>query len=542
KNRIDLTLQPLGDVYFQSEVQYDPVRHGNKSSIYVFSAIGIFIFIIACINFMNLATAKSVQRAKEVGVRKTLGSSKRLLALQFFGESIFVAIISVILAFTLTEISLPFFNEWFSLELVAVRDPLIIIPLAFGLVLVTGFISGVYPAVILSRFKPAEVLKGKVQSNKEGLTIRKGLVILQFGISVFLIVITLVVGKQLRFINEADLGFDKDEIVLLELNYSTINQNIETFKNRLLTNSSIKNVTLASGEPGGFHDTMASEVEGLEDRPRFRTLFTDENYIPTYDLEMVAGRNFSEEFSTDLEGALILNERAVRDLGMTNEDIIGKRIHTEFVDTTYKLVIGVVKDYHFGTLKTEVEPLMIHMTDQASLMSIKLQAGGDAKAALAFIESEWEKFVPFKPDFRFLDDKLDYLYQNERLQGRLFQLFSGVSIFIACLGIFGLASFTATQRRKEIGIRKALGASVKSISNLLARDYIKLVLIANIVALPVGWYLASKWLSEFTYRTSIDLSIFIIALVAALLIAILSVIFQSLRAALANPVDVLKEE
>jgi len=542
QNRIDLTLQPLEDIYFQQDVRYDDAMHGNKSFVYIFSAVGLFIFLIACINFMNLSTAKSLQRAKEVGVRKTLGSSKLQLTVQFFIESFLIATISVVLAFTLAEVTLPMLNEWFQIDLQPEHDLRILIPLVIGTILFTGLVSGLYPAVVLASFKPTRVLKGAAKSGKGGLTIRKALVVLQFSISVFLIIFTLVVQKQLNHINEKDLGFDKDQILLLELNYNTINENIEPFKNSLLANSAIKNVTLSSGSPGGFHDTGAVKIEGMEEQPRFRTLYIDQNYIPTYDLKIIAGRNFSVDHPSDKDGSVIINESAVRSLGWTNEEAISKRMYMSFSDSVYRNVIGVVKDYNFSSLKSKVRPLIIQMTNNASLMSIKLDSKAKANQTLGFIEDEWSKYVPFKPNYHFLNDQLDNLYQNENLQSSLFQLFSGISIFIACLGIFGLASFTAVQRRKEIGIRKVLGASVRGISNLLAKDYLKLVFLANLIAWPSGIYFANKWLDEFAYRTNVSLSILIVSLFLALAIALLSVFFQSVRAALANPADTLKEE
>ncbi|MEQ8924520.1 MAG: ABC transporter permease [Fulvivirga sp.] len=542
QNRIDITLQPLKDIYFQPEVRYDRVLHGNIQTVYIFSAIGLFIFIIACINFMNLATAKSIQRAKEVGVRKTLGSSKRQLILQFFMESMGIAFIAVLLAFMITEITLPIFNSVFSLELEPERNIVLLMALAGSTIVLTGLISGVYPAMVLSSFKPAAVLKGKFLSSNGGLSIRKILVILQFSISVFLIIFTIVIGRQLYHINNVDLGFKKDEIVLIELNYNEINQKIDAFKNGLLANTAIKDVTISSGYPGGFHDTYEVKVEGLEEQPRIRTLFTDEHYISTYDLEIVAGRNFSEDFPSDKSEAIMINETAAHELGWTPEEAISKKMYMTFGDSTYRNVIGVVNDYYFGSLKSNIEPLAIQMADWPSLMSIRVAAGSDVKTVANLIQTEWTKYVPFEANYKFLDDMLNQLYEDEQLQGKLFQFFAFISIFIASLGIFGLASYSATQRRKEIGIRKVLGATVRGISSLLAKDYVKLVAISNLVAWPVAYYAANLWLGDFVNRTSLGLDIFVVAMIIALCIALLSVFFQSFSAANANPASILKEE
>ena len=540
-HRIGLTLQPLTDVYFENEIRYDDVLHGDMQVIYIFIAVAIFIFIIACVNFMNLSTAKSLKRAKEVGVRKTLGSSKSSLIFQFFMEAFIISGAAVTLAFTLYEICLPWFNYWYFLELEPLRDVKLIIPMAFGLALFTGSVAGLYPALVLSSFKPVRILKGK-SGLPGGGALRKVLVVLQFTISIILIVFTLVLRNQISYINEVDLGFEKDRIVLLELNYNTINQNIQLFMERLQASPLVEEVSLSSGVPGGFHGTMSFKVEGRQDQPKMRTLFTDENYIPIYELELFAGRNFSRDFKTDMEQSIILNEKAANELGWTSEQAIDQRLLMSMIDSTYRRVIGVVKDYNFSSLKTEVEPLAIAMTDQESLLSIKLNAGGSVNESITRIEDEWAKFVSFKPHYYFLEQSLQNLYQTERLQGRIFHLFAAISIFVACLGIFGLASFTAAQRSKEISIRKVLGASVERISALLTTDYLRMVLLSSAISIPISWYLGNKWLEGFAYKISISPVTFLIGLVTAFLVATFSVLFQSLRVATANPVQSLKEE
>lgn len=541
-SRIDLTIEPLEEIYFQSDIRYDEMRHGDLQVIYIFIAVAIFIFTIACINFMNLATARSVQRAKEVGVRKALGSSKKSLVVQFFMESFFISGIAVVLAFTVTEILLPTFNQFYSLDLQPLRNVFAVVLAAISLIVFTGFISGLYPALVLSSFKTVNVIKGKLGKMNGGSALRKGLVVLQFGISIVLIVFTLIVRNQLNYMSETDLGFNEEKIVLLELNYNKINKNIDTFMDRLRQSPRVSRVSLSSGVPGGFYGRLGYTFEGFEEQIKMRGMFTDEDFIPTYEVEVVAGRNFSKELKSDMTDALILNEKAVKELGWTNEEAINKRVRIYDDSTNSRRVIGVVKNYHYSSLKLAIEPLAIGMTTDESLLSIKLNSGGDLEATLTFIEDEWSKFVPFKPDINFLDQRLEHQYSTEQLQVRIFQLFAAVSIFVACLGIFGLASFTASQRRKEIGVRKVLGASVQRISGLLATDYIKMVLIASVLAIPLSWYLGAQWLAEFAYKIDISPLTFVIGLVAALLVAGLSVTFQSLKAAMANPVDVLKEE
>jgi putative ABC transport system permease protein len=541
-SRIEITLQPFDEIFFDNEVTYDQVLHGNMETVYLFMVIGIFIFIIACINYTNLATTKSEQRAKEVGVRKTLGSSKKQLTFQFFMESLLIVSIAVMLSFMIIEILLPIFNEVFALELYPERSIVVLTAMAVSITIITGLLSGLYPSIVLSSLRPIEVLKGHRSLKHGKISLRKILVIVQFSISMFMIIFTLIVYKQMSHINNSDLGFDKDQIVLLELNYNTINQQIESFSNILSAYDGINSLSLSSSYPGGYHDTNAVKVEGVEEQPKFRTLFTDESFVSTYGLEIASGRNFSKEYSTDVDNALLLNERAVKELGWTNEEAVGKRMYLTFIDSTYREVVGVVKDYHFSSLKTDVEPLIIDMSDRTSLMSIKIKSGSDVRETLSFIESEWSKSVPFKPEFTFLNESIDNLYQAERLQSRLFIFFASVSIFIASMGIFGLASYTVVQRKKEIGIRKVLGATILGISKLLTGDYVKLILIANLIAWPLSYYAANLWLIDFASRTTIGVEVFVVALFAGLFIALGSVVFQSMRAATANPVDSLKDE
>ncbi|ELR72877.1 putative FtsX-related transmembrane transport protein [Fulvivirga imtechensis AK7] len=539
-NRIDITLQPLSETYFEQDVRYDEVLHGSKSSVIVFSVVGIFIFLIACINFMNLATAKSVLRAREVGVRKTLGSSKKGLMIQFLGEAFLISGVSVVLAFMSIEVVLPVFNHTFGLELSLTHELPVLLPMLGFIIVVTGLLSGIYPAFILSAYKPVEVLKGKVKSGKSGVGFRKVLVILQFTTSAFLIIMTLMVGRQMNFIQEKDLGFDKQQVLTFPLNHTEIRNNREAFKNKMLEHPAILSVGAGTGIPGGFHDTMTADIEGLDENPRFRTLFADADYFRSFGLQIVAGRGFRKDHAADHNQVVVLNERAVRETGLTNDEIIGRRLSISF-DSIPKTVVGVVKDYNFSSLKAGIEPLMITNRTNGRMMAIKIQ--GDVKDAVEYIENAWSAHSAGYPiAYEFLDENFNRLYQTEQLQGRLFTIFSGIVIFISCLGIFGLATFTANQRLKEIGIRKALGASIKSITSLLVKDYLVLVLIANLVAWPLGWYFSRQWLDQFAYKVSIGVEVFALTLLVAMAIALASVVMQSVKAAMANPVDVLKEE
>lgn len=539
-NRIELTLQPLSEVYFEQDVRYDQVLHGSKSSVITFSAVGVFIFLIACINFMNLATAKSALRAREVGVRKTLGSSRSKLIIQFLGESFLISGASVVIAFMALELFLPFFNQAFGLELSLAHKLPVLIPGLGLIIVITGLLSGIYPAFVLSGYKPVEVLKGKLRGGGKGINFRKVLVVLQFSTSVFLIILTLLVGKQMKFIEEKDLGFDREQVLTFPLNHAEIREKSESLKNKLQEHPAVVAIGSGTGIPGGFHDTMTATIEGIETQPRFRTLFADAGYFESFGLEIVAGRSFIKDHAADHDQTVVLNERAVREIGLTNEEVLGREISISF-DSVPKTVIGVVKDYNFSSLKAKIEPLMISNVDNGRMVAVKLE--GDIKDAIAHIESVWNDHSSAYPlEYTFQNENFNRLYRTEQLQGKLFATFSGIVIFISCLGIFGLATFTANQRLKEIGIRKALGATIKSITGLLVKDYLLLILIANVVAWPVAWYFSEKWLDQFAYKAPLGIEIFVLTLLVALVIALASVVFQSVKAALANPVDVLKEE
>ncbi|MEO1050062.1 MAG: ABC transporter permease [Bacteroidota bacterium] len=540
--RVDITLQPLANVYFEHNVRYDRILHGNRSSVVIFTIIGLFIIVVACVNFMNLATAKSVLRAREVGVRKTMGSTRASLIGQFLGESMIISLLSVVLGAMVVELALPLFNQRFGLELVFHPwAPEMLLTMSLFVALL-GICSGSYPAFLLSNYKPVKVLKGQMKSGPSSKNLRKALVILQFTISVFLIICTFFVGDQLGLLRNKDLGFSAEQVVLVDVNNAPLYQNRETFKIQLLQSPYVKSVSKATGEPGGMHDTMSFDIEGQEEAIRMRTLFCDYDYAPTMDIDFVAGRNFSEEYGTDLSGAAIINERAARALGLTPDEVIGRSLVNVMMDTVPKTIVGVVKDYNFASLHNEILPLVITMTQGARVFAIKVD-GQQFKGAISDIESAWKAIAPQYPfDYRMLDESFYDLYQNERIQGQLFSLFSKVSIFIACLGIIGLASFSAAQRIKEIGIRKALGASVANISYLLSGDFLKLIIIANVIAWPLAWWAMNTWLTDFAYRIKLGAEVFVISCIISLVIALAAISYQTVSAALTNPVDSLKED
>ena len=485
KTRIDLVLQPIDEIYFQGNLKYDRVTTGNLTTVRILSAIGIFIMIIACINFINLATAKSMSRAREVGIRKTLGSSGQRILLQFLAESYLISMIAIILGFMSVELSLPFLNDLFGTDIQLSWLETNIWGLAGLTTLLLGFTTGAYPALIMSNFSPVRALTSRGEKQRGKGSLRKILVIVQFAISIFMIIVTLIISHQLDFLKTKDLGFQKDNVLMIELNNANEMEKANTLKKRLLQNSLIAKVSCATGEPGGFHDTMPYEIEGLEDNLRLRTVFSDTDYLKALQLEIIAGRDFSEDYVTDESNAVILNERAVRDIGWTPEEAIGKHMMNSFLDTLERQVIGVVKDYHFVSLKNAIEPLVITAMppSSADLMIVRM-TGGSPGTAIKELEEQWAAFTPFPMDYHFMDSSLDQLYEEEQLQAKLFTVFSSISVLVACLGILGMASFVVTQRAKEMGIRKALGATASHIISLLTGGFLAPVLIANLLAVP----------------------------------------------------------
>ena len=543
QTRIDLVLQPVEEIYFQGTLKYDVVNTGSIVTVRILAAIGVFVLLIACINFINLSTAKSISRAREVGIRKTLGSSRKRIVLQFLAESYLVTIIAIVLGFMAVELSLPLLNDIFETDLNFSWLDGSIWRLAGATTILLGFATGVYPAFVMSGFSPVKALKGKGGKARGHGTFRKVLVVIQFAISIFMITATLVMSDQLGFLKNKNLGFTKENVLLLELNNTEVMNKANTLKNQLLESSLITEVSCATGEPGGFHDTMTYEIEGLEDNLRLRTVFCDTDYIKSLHLDVIAGRDFSENYSTDQSNALILNERAVRDIGWTPEEAIGKQILNSFRDTIPRQVVGVVKDYHFSSLKNSIEPLAITaVTPANTALMVVRTSGGDITEVVEELREKWDGFTSFPMDYRFLDTSLDRLYQEERLQAKLFTVFSSISVFVACLGILGMASFMVTQRTKEMGIRKVLGASAASITVLLTGGFLTPVVLANLLAVPTGWYFSHQWLNTFAYHIDLSVTVFLLAALIALGIAFLSVTFQSFKATRTNPVDILKDE
>ncbi|RVU02743.1 ABC transporter permease [Mucilaginibacter limnophilus] len=540
--KFDLHLRPLKEIYFEPSSEFDNVRHGDQSVVYIFLSIAILILVIACINFMNLSTIRAVERSKEVGMRKVMGALRNHLIWQFIGESVLLTLISCVLAIGLLLLAMPWYNQLLGYELTVSWNAAPIYLFLAGVILFVGFLAGSYPAFFLSAFSPIQALKGKLQLGKSGAFFRQALVVVQFCISVFLIVGTIVIYNQMSFVKSKDLGYDKEQSVVIPLNNNDIYNNMRAFKNDLMSKSGIQSVSYMSGEPGGFHDMHTYEAEGQRDVFKSRSEFADFEYVKTLGLKIVAGRDFSPQMATDTTDAVLINETAAKKLGFTPAEAVGKWIKNNMRDSTRRKIVGVVKDFNFISLKETMDALVISPSDDRRVAVIKLKPG-NVSSGLAAIKEAYARVAPAYPlEYTFLDQKFDTLYKNDLRQQTILSVFSGLAIFIACLGLFGLASFTAAKRTKEIGVRKVLGSSVQNILLLLSKDMLKPVAVATIIAMPFAYFSMQKWLQNFAYRTPLHWWVFVLAAVITFAIALFTISFQSLKAAIANPVKSLRSE
>lgn len=553
KNELAFRLQPLSEIHLNPNLENEIEPTGNSAYIYIFAAIAAFILLIACFNFMNLATARSAKRAKEVGLRKVVGANRWQLIKQFFGESLSHSVLAMLVALGLVELCLPGFNRLVGKQLTASYSeaPALLFGL-LGLTILVGLISGSYPALFLSNFRPIAVLKTNLSSSlasRAPLRLRSVLVTMQFIISITLICVTYLVHRQLDFVQTKRLGFNKEHLVILPIRDDEVRDNFAAIKNRLQTQTSVMGVTAISNYPwrSGFYD-FPIKAEGLSDdaKSSMPTLLVDHDFIRTFGMELLDGRDFSQDVTTDAREGFILNEAAVKRLGW--ETAIGKKFESQHIASGGSVkgrVIGVVKDFHFQSLRYAIEPLVMLISPASYYLdnfAIRID-GRDVRRALADLEQTWREVTPHRPfDYFFLDDDLDQLYRKEQKLGQIFQTFSVLAIFIACLGLIGLASFSSEQRKKEIGIRKTFGASVGQIVFLFSRDFTKLTLIANIIAWPIAYFAMQKWLQDFAYRTDLTWWVFLLSGGIALAIALLSVSVQAVKAAIANPVESLRYE
>lgn len=537
-----LFLEPLSDVYFSDR---GAPQTGSLTNIKIFSVIAAFILLIACINFMNLATARATERAKEVGVRKVVGAMRRQLIGQFLCESLLLSVLAFAIALLAGELLLPAFNQLAGKTVASsIFQHPYYLPL-FGVVaLAVGLLAGLYPALVLSGFKSVAILKGRFSSSQRGVWLRRVLVVTQFAISMILIVGTAVVYTQLDYMRNQALGFKKDQMLVIDFRFDgEVQQKIETFKQQLGNNPKVQSVSASSSVPGENNNGAFSEIEnpaGDMQASNVNLFYVDHDFLTQYQMPLAAGRAFSRDFATDT-AALIVNEALVRSYGYASpEDIIGKRFSQWGVEGD---IIGVVKDYHFRSLQQAIEPMTIRLEPtRVRFLSLNI-ASDDMPSTVAALGQQWQSLAPQRPfNYFFLDQAFDQQYRAEVRFGELFIYFAGLAIFIACLGLLGLISYTIVQRTQEIGIRKVLGASESSIVRLLSKDFLALVLVAFVVAVPVAWYALDQWLADFAYRVAMPWWIFALAGLLATVIAMLTVSFQSVRAATANPVDSLRSE
>jgi putative ABC transport system permease protein len=540
-----LDLQKITDIHLKSHTDYEAEENGDIKRVYVFSAIGLFILLIACINYMNLSTARSTLRAKEIGIRKVSGAQRNEIIFQFLSESVILAWIAMILASVVTIILMPFLNKISGqhLQLSILLSPVVILLLLLVPFFV-GIISGIYPALFMSSFKPVTVLKGFLKVGG-GLQLRKVLVIVQFAISIILIICTGIVFRQMKYMQTKSLGFDREQIITVPY-VNDFAMKYDAFRNDLLMNSSIKNTTRSSRIPTGrLLDEMGASIESgdslIPTKTDIKFVFADQDFIKTYGVKLVAGRDFSREFGMDTSSYLI-NVAAVKALGFKSpSDVVGK----DFGYGGRKgKIIGVFNDFHFESMHQKIIPLVLLMPNNfVNYGRISLKLSGNIPSAINTLETEWKRMLPDVPfQYTFLDENFAKLYSAEEKEKTLFTIFASLSIFIACLGLFGLSAFTIGQRIKEIGIRKVLGANVGSIVGLLSKDFLKLVLVAAVIAFPIAWLAMNNWLKDFAYRINIPWIIFILAGIIAGFIAFITIGLQAFKAATTNPVKNLRTE
>ncbi len=538
-------LQPLTDIYLHSDYDHEIGATGSMNNVYFFSVIAVFLVVIAAINFMNLATAKSANRAKEVGVRKVNGSSRRQLVIQFISEAFMITFLGLILALVMVELALPVFNQFTdkTLEIHYLENPLfVLILLVIGLLV--GLLAGSYPAFYLSAFNPVSVLKGRISSGSRNSKLRGTLVVFQFLIAIVLVISTIIVNRQMRFINHKDLGFNKEHVMVVN-RVSELGAQQEAFRQEILDHPNVLAASYSRNVPGRINTTTAFYPEGSSANESMVMDFsaTDPHFKKTYGLEMARGRFFSTDYATDSLGVLI-NETAMKQFGF--EEPIGKTITLmdsgEEGNIDFK-VVGVMKDFNFKSLHHKIQPLILYYINQDfSHLSIRL-GSGDPKGALDFIRGKWKRFVHSTPlDYSFLKNDWASKYRQEQKVGTLFTVFSLLAIFISCLGLFGLASFMAEQRTKEIGVRKVYGASVPRVLCLLFREILILVGLATLIGWPLSYYWMNNWLEHFAYRIDISPIAFLLASFLTLLISLATVGYRAYGAATSNPAESLKDE
>ena len=544
---IRASLTPLTDIHLHSNKIAEIGANGNAQFVYIFSAIALLILLIACVNFMNLSTARSSNRAKEVGVRKVLGSLKKNLIQQFLTESLVISFIALIFAILIASLLLPYFNQLAgkAIHVSGLIQPSMLLSL-IGLMLIVGLLAGSYPAFFLSSFKPIEVLKGKLAGGFKRSWLRDSLVVFQFVISIILIFGTVVIYNQLNYIHNKDIGFDRNQVLVIQ-HTDALREQATVFKNELLQVSGVKDATMSGYLPVNFNRSndvfFTSPALDQSSAISMQNWTVDEAYIPTLDINILQGRDFSKEFRTD-STAIILNEAAAKFLG--NKDLLNKKLY-EVKDIQTKAlteyhIIGIIKNFNFSSLRDVITPLALKFGQNNGDISVRISSS-NITAVADQIKNKWKSMAPAQPfDYSFMDEDFSKLYTTEQRTGQIFITFAVLAILIACLGLFGLVTYAAEQKIKEIGIRKVLGANIVTIVLIMLKDFMKLVLIASLIGFPIAWWAMSKWLQDFAYRTNIAWWIFLLAAIITVFIALFTISFQSIKAAIANPVKSLRTE
>lgn len=535
-----IKIQTVGDIYLHSDEIGDAIAHGDERYVMLFGGIAGFILLLACVNFINLSTAKSANRAKEVGLRKVVGSVRGNLVRQFLTESVLYSLISFVIAVILVRASLPYFSSFAGKELTMPWTEWWLFPLLIGASLLIGVLAGLYPSFYLSAFKPIDVLKGAVARGSKNSALRSTMVVFQFTTSIVLIIGTAVIYRQMNFIMHTKIGFDKDQVVLIQ-GANTLGDHRETFKEELLRLSTVKNVTSSNYLPvhgtnrdqNGFYKEGRSKTDRSVGAQRW---YVDEDYIETLGMKIIEGRNFIPKLKSDT-ASIIVNQAMVREMGLT-APVVGQRIQNWSVYT----IIGVVEDFHHETMKEKISPLTLVAGQGGQFMAVKVNSG-DMQKTVADIQGLWTKVMPNQPfRYTFLDESYALMYKDVERTGDLFAGFSMLAILVACLGLFALSSFMAEQRKKEVSIRLVLGATAGNIFRLLTRNFVIMVLISFVIATPLGWYMMTSWLEGYNYKTDISWDVFAIAGLSAVVIALLTVSYQSVKVALANPASNLRTE
>jgi len=546
-NKMEYNLTPLTKIHLYSGMLYEFRPGGNIQYIYIFSIVALFILLIACINFMNLTTAKSISRAKEVGIRKVLGTEKKNLIAQFLVECIVMVLISMILAIGIAYLILPAFNALAdkTMAIKSLFSPTVL-PILVSLPFIVGMLAGIYPAFFMSSFKPIEVLKGKLKQNNKSISLRSLLVVFQFTTSIILIIGTIVIYRQLHYIQNRNVGFNKDQVLIINDTY-TLNNNLNAFKNDMLQITGIKSATISGflPVPSNRSDGVFSASSVIDTKNGFdmQTWNIDCDYIKTMGMELVKGRSFLPGYISD-SNTVIINETVAKTIGM--EDPIGKKLYSTYYSNNNQLIpytiIGVVKNFNYESLKQTVGALGFFLKKSTGSVSFKINAA-NTEDILKQVALKWKAMAPGIPfSYRFMDEAFNDMYNAEQKIGKIILIFSILAILIACLGLFGLSIFIAEQRKKEIGIRKVLGSSIMGVVQLLSLDFLKLVIFSFVLACPIAWYFTHQWLENFAYKVELSWWIFLLAAFLAVFIALATVSFQAVKAAIMNPVRSLRTE